>query len=163
MITDLERCTEGLSSDETMLLFLRTFFKKKMAELPQEDREDFRELWNGMFSTEDPEELESISAAMREILENKPATVQLMAIAAEPHEKLGKWIDRVASKIRDCRVNAGLTQEKLAELSGLPQSHISRLEAGKHSPSHMTLKKIANALGIPMSKLGCNAPDQPSE
>jgi transcriptional regulator with XRE-family HTH domain len=51
-------------------------------------------------------------------------------------------------RIKDLRVNAHLTQEELAELSGLPQSHISRLESGKHSPSRITLEKLAQALNV---------------
>lgn len=37
------------------------------------------------------------------------------------------WISK---KVRDLRNERGLTQKALAELGGLRQSHISRLEAG---------------------------------
>jgi transcriptional regulator with XRE-family HTH domain len=50
--------------------------------------------------------------------------------------------------IKELQLKAGWTQEQLAAESGLPQSHISRLEAGKHSPSRATLEKIAKALGV---------------
>jgi len=46
-----------------------------------------------------------------------------------------------------------MTQQQLAEKAGLPQSHISRLEAGMHSPSHKTLEKIAAAMEIAMGDL----------
>ena len=48
---------------------------------------------------------------------------------------------------------AELTQVELAEKSGIPQSHISRLESNKHSPSRATLKRIAKALKVDLSEL----------
>jgi transcriptional regulator with XRE-family HTH domain len=64
---------------------------------------------------------------------------------------LNSWIAFVSRRITDERQAAGLTQAQLAEKSGLPQSHISRLESGKHSPSRATIEKIAAALGKPLS------------
>jgi len=40
----------------------------------------------------------------------------------------------------------GLTQEQLAELAGLRQETLSRLESGKHSPTVRTVEKIDLAL-----------------
>jgi len=62
-------------------------------------------------------------------------------------------MDFVGKKIRERREAAGLTQEQLAEKSGLPQSHISRLENARHSPSRSTLDKIASALQISLADL----------
>lgn len=46
------------------------------------------------------------------------------------------------------RSRAGLTQEEVAGSMGTTKSAVSRLEAaGKHSPSVMTLKKYAKAVG----------------
>ncbi len=46
------------------------------------------------------------------------------------------------------RSKAGLTQEAVAKRMGTTKSAVSRLEAaGKHSPSVMTLKKYAQAVG----------------
>lgn len=59
-----------------------------------------------------------------------------------------KWIKYVSGKIRVTRKAKGLTQAELAAASGLPQPHISKLENGIHSPSHLTLQKLAKALGV---------------
>jgi ribosome-binding protein aMBF1 (putative translation factor) len=40
----------------------------------------------------------------------------------------------------------GLSQERLAELAGLRQETLSRLESGKHSPTVRTVEKIDAAL-----------------
>jgi len=45
------------------------------------------------------------------------------------------------------RIFKNLTQEDLAELSGLEQSAISRIERGKTNLQFITLNKIAKAMG----------------
>lgn len=54
----------------------------------------------------------------------------------------------VGRQIAMKRAERGMTQEQLAEKSGLPQSHICRLETGKHTPTSLTIKKIADALEV---------------
>jgi len=46
------------------------------------------------------------------------------------------------------RKEKGLTQEKLAELSGLSQQYLSDLENGKRNPTVVTLYELAQALGV---------------
>jgi DNA-binding XRE family transcriptional regulator len=100
------------------------------------------------------EELDGIVRAMREILARKPIRARPLdetLAGLEPGPRLREWIDFISGRIRACREEAGFTQTELAEKSGLPQSHISRLEGGKHSPSRHTVEKIAAALGRPVS------------
>jgi len=47
--------------------------------------------------------------------------------------------------IRD-RKTVGLTQQRLADLSGLRQETIARMEAGKHTASVATVQKIDRAI-----------------
>ena len=54
----------------------------------------------------------------------------------------------VGAKIRDLRKQQKMTQHDLAEKSGLPQPHISRLERGVHCPSSKTIDRIAAALAV---------------
>src|SRR5262249_30846685 len=99
------------------------------------------------------EEYDSIGDTMLEILEQSPVGVTRFDLAVDPAPGPGlrRWIDFVSERIRGFRTEAGLTQTQLAEKSGLPQSHISRLENGQHSPSRATLERIAAALGRPVS------------
>jgi transcriptional regulator with XRE-family HTH domain len=46
------------------------------------------------------------------------------------------------------RKEKGLTQEALAEKSGLSQQYISGLENGRRNPTIVTLYEVANALGV---------------
>ncbi|MBQ9366163.1 MAG: helix-turn-helix transcriptional regulator [Victivallales bacterium] len=45
------------------------------------------------------------------------------------------------------RAEHKLTQKQLAELCGITQSNLSRIETGAESPSVRTLQKIARGLG----------------
>ena len=56
-----------------------------------------------------------------------------------------KLVGRNAARIRLAK---GLTQEQLAERSGLSQQYLSGLERGKRNPTIVTLYEIASALGV---------------
>lgn len=55
--------------------------------------------------------------------------------------------------IRDARRRAGLSQARLAELVGVDQSGISRIERGQRPVTVDMLKAIAAALGIRAARL----------
>jgi DNA-binding XRE family transcriptional regulator len=133
---------------------------ERIQRLPNEDRRDLFELVKEIPTAATCEDMESIVLAMREILEQEPIRVRRVeqpAQEAPAGEGLQKWMDYVGERIRSLRIRAGLTQSQLAEKSGLPQSHISRLEIGKHSPSRATIEKIATALGLPVSEFDPSA------
>lgn len=47
----------------------------------------------------------------------------------------------------------GLTQEQVAELSGISQQYLSGLELGKRNPTILTLHELAQALGVTIEDL----------
>jgi transcriptional regulator with XRE-family HTH domain len=55
--------------------------------------------------------------------------------------------------LSELRKNAGLSQEKLAELAGLDRTYISLLERGLRQPTITTLFNLSKALGISPSSL----------
>lgn len=59
----------------------------------------------------------------------------------------------VGQRIRNYRVELGLSQEKLAELSGCHPTYIGQLERGEKNATIESIEKISKALDIPMSKL----------
>lgn len=128
---------------------------QRIESLPKEDRDDLCELVKELGKAESSDEFESVVVTMREILDQAPVRLRKFDQTSEfrPGKGLQRWIGFVSGRIRSLREQAGLTQVQLAKKSGLPQSHISRLENGEHSPSHVTLEKIANALGVPVSEL----------
>ncbi len=56
----------------------------------------------------------------------------------------------VGSNIRKFRSNAGITQEKLALMSGLSQGYINQLESGKRNYTQKSLELIADAMSTPI-------------
>lgn len=127
----------------------------RLRHLPKEDLEDLYELMKELaIVKDDAEELESVFSAMREILDQAPVHLIKMDLGqARPPRSLRNWIGFVSKMIKTVRKEAKMTQAELAEKSGLPQSHISRLESGKHSPSRLTLERIAVAAGVPLARL----------
>lgn len=57
-----------------------------------------------------------------------------------------------AERIKQARIDAGLTQTELAERSGISQPAISAVESGA-DVRLSTLERIAEALGVPAAKL----------
>lgn len=64
--------------------------------------------------------------------------------------ELAKSIGR---RIRNHRTAAGLSQEKLAELSGCHPTYIGQLERGEKNATIESIDKIATALNVSLSKL----------
>lgn len=58
-----------------------------------------------------------------------------------------------SEKIKQARINAGLTQKELAKRLGTSQQNLAQYESGKRVPKIQTLQKIANALNVPVMEL----------
>ena len=58
----------------------------------------------------------------------------------------------VGEKIKTARLNKGLTQKQLGELCNMADSAIRRYELGNANPKIETLRRIADALGVPLSE-----------
>ena len=54
-------------------------------------------------------------------------------------------------RVRDLRNSKSLSQEKLAELSGLHSTYIGQIERGEKSPTIESIYKISSGLDIPLS------------
>lgn len=54
---------------------------------------------------------------------------------------------QIIKMIINTRHEKGLTQKQLADLAGIEQASLSRIETGKVSPDLVTIKKIATAMG----------------
>lgn len=62
--------------------------------------------------------------------------------------------NNLGNNIRSARMNQNITQEKLAEISGLSLNFISRLErTNTNNVSVKNVIKIANALGLSLTDL----------
>ena len=62
-------------------------------------------------------------------------------------------LESFARNLRRARDRAGLSQEALAERSGMHRNAIALLEAGKRDPRVSTVGKLAKGLAIPARDL----------
>ena len=153
------RKEQDVSVGEAALTMAIGIIVERVSRLPAEDRQDLYDLVKGLAEASQPEEVEAIRVAMREILEQVPSGSRgISQNDEEPrHENLQKWVDFISKKVEEKRKAKGLTQMELAEKSGLPQSHISRIERARLSPSRATLEKLAAAMDMPISDLDPSA------
>ena len=54
---------------------------------------------------------------------------------------------RIGQRIAELRKGLGLTQQDVADRTGLQRNHLSRIEQGRYSVGFDTLQAIAEALG----------------
>ncbi|MGH3267186.1 MAG: helix-turn-helix domain-containing protein, partial [Trebonia sp.] len=59
----------------------------------------------------------------------------------------------VSMSLRRERAKTGLSLTELARRAGIAKSTLSQLESGSGNPSLETLWALANALGVPLSRL----------
>jgi len=60
---------------------------------------------------------------------------------------------RFGKRLRETREAAGVSQEKLGELSGVHRTYVSSVERGKRNVSLVNIERFALALNVPMGDL----------
>ena len=66
----------------------------------------------------------------------------------------------VGRYVKQCREDAGLTQEVFAELIGLGVKHVSAIECGAVGVSLPTLRRMSKVLSVPADVLLFGSPDE---
>lgn len=56
-------------------------------------------------------------------------------------------------RLAEARKEKGLTQQALADAVGVTQVAVANWEHGRRSPSIANLRKVADALGVPVASL----------
>lgn len=148
-----ESLSEFDVEQQRMLLALGIILAR-VKNLSPEDCDELYSMFTEYRQAESEEDRRAADTGIMEILDQNVVAVKAMTFGGDkaPPLKLKKWLDWVSKKIHDLREQANLSQDELEALTGLPQSHISRLENGKHSPSRYTLEKLADAMGVDVSE-----------
>ena len=64
-----------------------------------------------------------------------------------------RFLTKMGSNIRWIRLSQRLSQEKLAFDSNLDRTYLGGIERGERNPTVLNIKKIADALDIPIEKI----------
>jgi transcriptional regulator with XRE-family HTH domain len=59
----------------------------------------------------------------------------------------------LGTNLREARIRLGLTQEQVAQRSGVHATEVSRIEAGKRDPQVSTLRRLAEAVQVKPGEL----------
>lgn len=59
----------------------------------------------------------------------------------------------LGTNLRELRKSLGLTQEDVAQRSGVHATEVSRIEGGKRDPKVSTLERLARAVGVKPGQL----------
>jgi transcriptional regulator with XRE-family HTH domain len=60
---------------------------------------------------------------------------------------------RFGRRVRELRVEQGLSQEQLAQASGVARTFVGGVERGQRSPTIGTIQRLARALGVSLPEL----------
>jgi len=123
------------------------FLIHRIASLPKDACADFASVAAELATCDTQEEFAEIAETIREIIFPELIGEIENGSMGSVEGNLAHRKVHIGTTIKRFREEAGLSQSELAEKAGLTQSHVSRLESAEHSPSHKTLKKIADALG----------------
>lgn len=62
-------------------------------------------------------------------------------------------MEKLGLRVRELRENAGMSQERLAELAEVHRTYISTIERGKQNISLAVIIRLADVLGIDLETL----------
>jgi ribosome-binding protein aMBF1 (putative translation factor) len=137
---------------------------KRLKSLKPDAVGDLMELTSLLQKEEDDREKMEIVKTMMEIIFPKSITKAIVmdervAEMAAARERLDNYRRKVGEQIKALRESLNMTQDDLAAETNLPQSHISRLEQGKHAPTFATMERIAKALNTTPDQLDPGFPN----
>src|SRR5690349_1593156 len=74
-----------------------------------------------------------------------------------------EYLKLLGERVRTARAQRGMTRRILARDSGVSERYLAQLEAGQGNISIALLRKVAQAMGLPLADLARDEPDPPLE
>jgi DNA-binding XRE family transcriptional regulator len=84
------------------------------------------------------------------------------AVEHSEYEQAGRDL-RLGDQLRSIRKSRNLTQKEVAELAGISQPALSRIELGGGVPDIETLRRLGNAMGVRFHVIVGNAEAEQEE
>lgn len=129
---------------------------KRLVQLPPSELETLKKLFVAFLNADDSEKPEILETMLEMVLPDEriggvsePSGVANESVRA----KVDSARRYIGDQIRKHREAKRLTQSQLARKAKIPQSHVSRLERGRHAPSHLTIERVAAALAVEPAQL----------
>lgn len=85
----------------------------------------------------------------------------LRASREDPDEQ--DYLKHLGDRVRDVRARRGMTRKILARDSGVSERYLAQLESGHGNISIALLRKVAEAMNVPLSDLVREGPERPIE
>jgi XRE family aerobic/anaerobic benzoate catabolism transcriptional regulator len=73
------------------------------------------------------------------------------------------YLARLGARVRTLRSERGMTRKALSEHAKVSERYLAQLEAGKGNGSIVLLRRVANAIGIPVAQLVQDGPEPPAD
>ncbi len=86
-----------------------------------------------------------------------------MATPAAPEADSEDWLRRLGERVREERARRGMTRKILARDSGLSERYLAQLESGRGNISIKLLRRVADALNLPLVRLVGELSEQHAE
>jgi transcriptional regulator with XRE-family HTH domain len=64
-----------------------------------------------------------------------------------------EFLKIIGERIRKSRKQVGISQEQLADIASLDRTYIGGIERGERNITILNLKKVADAIGIPLKDI----------
>src|SRR3954471_11631970 len=85
------------------------------------------------------------------------------SIPAAPDADRDGYLCRLGERVREERARRGMTRRILARDSGLSERYLAQLESGKGNLSIKLLRRVGDALTLPLPRLLGGEPAEPAE
>ena len=82
-------------------------------------------------------------------------------MTARAHPTTDAYLHRLGERVRTLRNQRGMTRKVLAQQAKVSERYLAQLEAGKGNLSIVLLRRVARALGLPVTQLVHDGPEPP--
>ena|ERR1700733_14130319 len=91
------------------------------------------------------------------------ATQRATELPQDEAATAGLYLHQLGTRIRGARSRRGMTRKILARDSGVSERYLAQLETGKGNISITLLRRVAEAMGLPLADLVSDEPERAVE